>query len=102
MIAIIRTGGKQYKIKEGDKIVIEKIDGKEEDKVSFEEVLLFDDGKEVKVGAPIVEGVKVEGRIIAQKKDVKKKIVRHKAKKRQLTRKGHRQDITEVEITKIS
>lgn len=102
MLAIIRTGGKQYRVNEGDKIVIEKIDGNAEDKVSFEEVLLVDNGKEVKVGAPIIEGAKVEGKIISQKKDTKKKIVRHKAKKRQLTKKGHRQDVTEVEITKIS
>lgn len=102
MLAVIRTGGKQYRVKEGDQIMVEKIEGKPEEKISFEEVLLFDNDKEVKVGAPIIKGVKVEGKIIEQKKDRKKTIVRHKAKKRQLTRKGHRQEVTKVEIVKIS
>ena len=101
MLAIIRTGGKQYKVNEGDKIVIEKVAGKEGDKISFEDVLLVDDGKEVKVGAPAIKGSKVEGKILAQKKDSKKVMVKHKAKKRQLTKKGHRQEVTEVEISKI-
>ena len=102
MLAIIRTGGKQYKIEEGDKIIVEKIEGEIGSKIVFAEVLLVDNGKEVKIGNPTIEKAEVEGTILSQKKDVKKKTVKHKAKKRQLTKKNHRQEITEVKIEKIS
>lgn len=102
MIAILKTGGKQYKIEEGDRIVVEKIEGKEGDKVVFKEVMFIDNGKEAKAGNPTIKGAAIEGKILVQKKDSKKRIVKHKAKKRQLTRKGHRQRVTEVEISKIS
>jgi len=102
MLAIIKTGGKQYKVKEGDKIQIEKIDGKEGETVLFEEILFAGNEKKVKVGEPFLKGVKVEGKILAEKKTKKVKTIKHKAKKRYLIRKGHRQNILEVEITKIS
>ncbi len=101
MLAIIKTGGKQYKVKEGDKIKIEKIEGKEGDKITFSEVLFVGDAKDVKIGEPIVEGVKVEGKILSQKKDKKVWGIKHKAKKRYKLKFGHRQQVTEVEIIKI-
>ncbi|MDD3497990.1 MAG: 50S ribosomal protein L21 [Candidatus Moranbacteria bacterium] len=101
MLAIIRTGGKQYKIKEEDKIKIEKIEGKEGDKVKFPEVLFIGDEKSAKIGTPLVKGAKVEGKIIAQKKDKKVWGIKHKAKKRYKIKFGHKQPITEVEIVKI-
>jgi len=101
MLAIIKTGGKQYKISEGDKIKIEKIEGKEGDKIDFSEVLFLGDEKAVKVGAPVLEGAKVEGKILAQAKDKKVWGIKHKAKKRYKLKFGHRQDVTEVEIVKI-
>ena len=101
MLAIIKTGGKQYKIKEGDKIKIEKIEGKEGDSVKFSEVLFLGDEKSVKVGAPILKDGKVEGKILAQAKDKKVWGIKHKAKKRYKVKFGHRQNITEVEITKV-
>lgn len=101
MLAIIRTGGKQYKIKEGDKIKIEKIEGKEGDNVKFPEVLFLGDEKSAKIGAPVLKDGKVEGKILAQAKDKKVWGIKHKAKKRYKVKFGHRQNITEVEITKV-
>lgn len=101
MLAIIKTGGKQYKIKEGDKLKIEKIEGQEGDTVVFSEVLFVGDEKDVKVGMPILEGVKVEGKILSQEKDKKVWGIKHKPKKRYKVKFGHRQQITVVEINKI-
>ncbi|MDX9913110.1 MAG: 50S ribosomal protein L21 [Candidatus Moranbacteria bacterium] len=101
MLAIIKTGGKQYKIEAGDKIKIEKIEGEEGSIVVFPEVLFLGDEKEVKIGNPFLEGVKVEGKILAQKKDKKVWGIKHKAKKRYKIKFGHRQEVTEVEIVKI-
>lgn len=102
MLAIIKTGGKQYKIKEGDRIKIEKIKGKEGGKVNFSEVLFIGDEKSAKIGTPKVSGAKVEGKIITQTKDKKVWGIKHKAKKRYKVKFGHRQEVTEVEITKIA
>jgi len=102
MLAIIKTGGKQYKVKVGDKIKVEKLEGAEGSKITFEEVLFLGDEKSVKVGAPVVKGAKVEGKILKTAKQKKVTGIKHKAKKRYLVKFGHRQTMTEVEITKIS
>lgn len=101
MLAIIKTGGKQYKIEEGDKIKIEKIEGNEGDKIQFSEVLFLGDEKSVKIGTPFLSGSKVEGKILSQGKGDKVWGIKHKAKKRYKVKFGHRQEITEVEIVKI-
>ena len=103
MFAIIKTGGKQYKVKGGDKIKIEKIEGEIGAKIEFGEVLLLadEDGKEVKIGAPFIDGIKVEGNILRQGRGDKIIIFKYKAKKRYHKKQGHKQDFTEVEITKI-
>ena len=101
MIAVIKTGGKQYLVKKGDKIKIEKLEGNVGDKVQFSEVLFLGDEKEVKVGNPFLKGVEIEGKILAQKKDKKVSGVKHKPKKRYLVHYGHRQQVTEVEIIKV-
>ena len=100
-VAVIKTGGKQYLIKEGDKITIEKLKGKEESKMTFEEVLFVGDEKKVEVGNSLIKGAKIEGKIIEQKKGKKVVGIKHKAKKRQLKKFGHRQQQTVVEIMKI-
>jgi large subunit ribosomal protein L21 len=100
MLAIIRTGGKQYKIKEGDKVKIEKIAGKEGDSVKFSDILFLGDEKSVQIGTPTVKGT-VEGKILSQGKDKKVWGIKHKAKKRYKVKFGHRQDVTEVEIVKV-
>ena len=101
MLAIIKTGGKQYKVKKGDKIKIEKIEGKEGDIVKFSEILFLGDKKNVKIGLPILKDEKIEGKILNQGKDKKVWGIKHKAKKRYKVKFGHRQQITEVEITGI-
>jgi large subunit ribosomal protein L21 len=102
MLAIIKTGGKQYKVKEGDKVKIEKLEGEEGSTIAFDEVLFVGDEKAVKIGDPTVKGAKVEGKIIKTSKQKKVVGVKHKAKKRYSVKFGHRQIMTEVEITKIA
>lgn len=101
MLAVIRTGGKQYIVSEGDKLEIEKIDKKEGEKIKFKEVLLVEKDGKVKVGNPLVKGAIVEAQVIAQKKGKKVKVVKYKPKTRYLVKKGHRQLLTEIEIVKI-
>ncbi len=103
MIAVIKTGGKQYKISPNEKLRIEKIEGDEGTKVVFEEVLLIasEDGKEITFGEPVIKGAKVEGKILKQGRAKKIDIIKHKAKKRYNRRAGHRQMFTEVQIENI-
>ena len=102
MLAIIRTGGKQYKVQEGDKIKIEKIEGEAGAAISFPEVLFVGDEKDVKVGMPLVDGASVEGKIVQQGRHDKVWGIKHKPKKRYKVKFGHKQLFTEVEITKIA
>jgi large subunit ribosomal protein L21 len=101
MLAVIKTGGKQYLVKKGDKIKIEKIEGKVGNAVKFSEILFLGDEKSVKAGSPILKGAAVEGKILKQGKTKKVWGVKHKAKKRYKVKFGHRQMFTEVEITKV-
>jgi large subunit ribosomal protein L21 len=101
MLAVIQTGGKQYNVQEGEIIKIEKLEGKAGDKIIFDQVLLIDDGKEVKIGKPVLEGVEIEGKILEQTKADKITIIKQKAKKRYLKKQGHRQNLTVVEVTNI-
>lgn len=101
-IAVIRTGGKQYTVKEGDKIKIEKIDKKEEAKVKFETLLIATtDGKTVDVGKPTL-GEKVEAKVLEHDRNKKINVVKYKNKTRYLRNKGHRQNYTKVEIISIA
>lgn len=101
MLAVIQTGGKQYKVSPGDEIQIEKIPGKAGDTVRFDQVLIYEKDDDVKVGTPLVQGVEVTGEIIRQ--DRSKKIVVFKFKRRKKYRKkqGHRQSYTRLKITDI-
>ena len=100
MYAIIATGGKQYRVSEGDVIYIEKIDAEVDSTVSFDVLLLGNEG-DVKVGTPVVEGVKVEGKVVGQIRGEKIIVFKYKAKKNYRRKQGHRQPYTKVEITKI-
>jgi large subunit ribosomal protein L21 len=102
MLAVIKTGGKQYKVKAGDKIKVEKLKGKEGSKITFSEVLFLGDEKSVKVGNPLIKGAKVEGKILKTAKEKKVVGIKFKAKKRYKVKFGHRQTMTEVEIIKIA
>ena len=102
MNAIIVTGGKQYKVSEGDVITVEKLAAAEGEAVTFDEVLTVVNDADVKVGKPVVEGAKVTGKVEAQGKGKKIRIFKYNAKKGYRKRQGHRQPYTKVEIAKIS
>jgi len=101
MLAVIKTGGKQYLVAPGQKIKIEKLEKKEGDEVSFNEVLLLEKNKKLEIGNPMVKSAKVTGKIVKHGKGKKVIAFKYRAKKREKTKKGHRQPFTEVEITKI-
>lgn len=100
MYAIIATGGKQYRVSEGDVIYIEKIDAQVDSTASFDVLLMGNDG-DVKIGTPVVEGVKVEGKVVGQIRGEKIVVYKYKSKKNYRRKQGHRQPYTKVEITKI-
>ncbi len=101
MLAVIKTGGKQYLVKPGDKIKIEKIEGKEAEEITFKEVLLVEKNRKLEIGTPLVKGAKVVGKILSQWKDKKVIVFKYKPKTRYKKKQGHRQLYTEVEITGI-
>lgn len=103
MIAVVKTGGKQYKVSPKDKIRIEKIEGEEGSKVVFDQVLMVssEDAKDINIGDPLVKGAKVEGKILKQGRAAKVIVVKYKPKLRYNKKAGHRQPFTEVEIEKI-
>ncbi len=101
MYAIIQTGGKQYKVAEGDTIYVEKIEAAEGDAVTFEEVLTVVRDGDVTVGKPLVSGAKVTGKVEAQGKEKKILVFKYKAKSNYRRRQGHRQPYTKVVIEKI-
>lgn len=102
MYAVIETGGKQYKVSEGDVIYIEKLDVEAGADVSFDKVLLIGEGSDVKVGAPLVDGVSVAAKVIKNDKAKKVVVYKYKPKKGYHKKQGHRQPYTKVEITKIN
>lgn len=102
MYAVIETGGKQYKVSEGDVIYIEKLDVEAGAEVSFDNVLLIGEGSDVKVGAPLVDGVSVAAKVIKNDKAKKVVVYKYKPKKGYHKKQGHRQPYTKVEITKIN
>ena len=102
MYAVIETGGKQYKVSEGDVIYVEKLDVEAGAEVSFDKVLLIGEGSDVKVGAPLVDGVSVAAKVIKNDKAKKVVVYKYKPKKGYHKKQGHRQPYTKVEITKIN
>ncbi len=99
MLAVIKTGGKQYLVQEGDLLKIEKLDAKVGEAVSFE-MLLAADGERLDVGMPVLSG-HVSAEVLEQGRAPKIQVVKYKAKSRYTRRTGHRQAFTKVEITKI-
>lgn len=101
-IAVIKTGGKQYKVKEGQTLKIEKLPQEEGKSVKFDTLLVSStDGQDVQIGKPSL-GEKVEAKVIDQGKDKKVSVVKYKNKTRYTRNVGHRQPFTKVEISKIS
>ncbi|MFS8540851.1 MAG: 50S ribosomal protein L21 [Tissierellales bacterium] len=101
MYAIIETGGKQYRVQEGDVIFVEKIDAEEGGTVDLTKVLLVSKDGEVKVGKPYVDGVKVEAKVLAHGKARKIVVFKYKPKKNYRKKQGHRQPYTKLQIEKI-
>ena len=101
MYAIIKTGGKQYKVAEGDVIMVEKLAAGEGEAVVFDQVLTVVNDADVKIGTPVVEGAKVTGKVEAQGKDKKILVFKYKAKSNYRKRQGYRQPFTKIVIEKI-
>ena len=102
MYAIIKTGGKQYKVSEGDLVRVEKLAYEVGETVDFDQVLLVSNDGDLKVGAPLVEGAKVSATVEDQNKDKKVVVYKFKPKKQYRKKHGHRQPYTLVKINSIS
>ncbi|OGT30379.1 MAG: 50S ribosomal protein L21 [Gammaproteobacteria bacterium RIFCSPHIGHO2_12_FULL_35_23] len=101
MYAIIKTGGKQYKVTAGQSLKIEKLALEPGSKVDFEEVLLVAKDDDIKVGTPFIKGIKVSAEVIEHGRAKKIKIIKLKRRKHHMKRQGHRQDYTAVKIINI-
>lgn len=102
MYAVIQTGGKQYRVRTGDCLKVEKLDADEGATVAFDKVLLIRSDGGIQTGTPYVEGSKVTARVIAHGRHPKIKLIKFKRRKHHMKRQGHRQYYTEVQITDIS
>ena len=102
MYAVIKTGGKQYSVKVGDVVYVEKLNAEDNSEVTFDQVLAVGEEGSVKVGAPVVEGASVTAKVIKNGKGKKLNIITYRAKKHSARRMGHRQPYTKVEITAIN
>jgi large subunit ribosomal protein L21 len=98
-LAVIRSGGKQYLVSPGQKIQIEKVE--KEGEIVFDQVLLLVKDEKIKIGKPLVEGAKVIGKVLGEKKGKKIVTLKHRPRSSYKVKKGHRQIYTEVEILKI-
>ncbi|MBD3671471.1 MAG: 50S ribosomal protein L21 [Gammaproteobacteria bacterium] len=101
MYAVIKTGGKQYRVSEGQTLRVEKLDADAGANVEFDQVLMVADGDKVTVGTPLVNGSKVTAEVTAQMRGDKVKIVKFRRRKHHRKQMGHRQYLTEVKITGI-
>lgn len=102
MYAVFRSGGKQYRASKGEVLRLEKLDADEGAEVSFDEVLLVGDGKDIKVGSPLLSGTSVSATVLKQGKSKKVSVVKFRRRQNYLRQHTHRQFFTEVEITDIS
>lgn len=101
MYAVIKSGGKQHRVQEGETLKVEKLDLETGATVDFDEVLMVGDGDNVKVGAPFVKGGKVSAEIVAHGRGDKVNIIKFKRRKHHMKQMGHRQWFTEIKITDI-
>jgi large subunit ribosomal protein L21 len=101
MYAVVATGGKQYKVQEGDILRVEKLTGEIGDQVAFDQVLMVGDEANVRVGQPLIEGVSVKASIVEQGKAKKILVFKYKRRKRYHRRHGHRQQYTAIRINTI-
>jgi large subunit ribosomal protein L21 len=102
MYAVIKTGGKQYKVEKGSTLRVEKLDGDAGTKLTFEEVLLVADGENIQIGTPVLGGAKVSAEIVAQEKGEKLIVFKFRRRKAYRRKNGHRQSYTAIKVTDIS
>jgi large subunit ribosomal protein L21 len=102
MYAVVNSGGKQYKVQQGEVLKVEKISGDVGNSVTFDRVLMFSDGENVSIGQPVLDGVSVEGHIVEQGKAKKIIVFKYKRRKRFRRKNGHRQEFTAVQIDSIN
>lgn len=101
MLAVIETGNKQYTVKEGDELLVEKLQVKEGAKIKLDRVLLIEDGNKILVGQPLVKKAKVTAQLVAQEKGPKLIIFKYKRRKKYRRKIGHRQKYSKIKIEKI-
>ena len=102
MYAVFVSGGKQHRVAEGDVVKLELLDSEPGSTIEFDQVLLVADGEDVKIGTPVVEGMKVHGEVVTHGRGEKIKIIKFRRRKHHRKQMGHRQYFTEVKITGIS
>ncbi|MEY6430875.1 50S ribosomal protein L21 [Thioalkalicoccus limnaeus] len=102
MYAVIQTGGKQYRVAEGDRLRVEKLGAEAGDSVEFDQILMVADGEDVKVGRPYVDGARVMATVATHGRGKKVKIIKFRRRKHYMRRQGHRQWFTELRITGIN
>ncbi|MEN8180194.1 MAG: 50S ribosomal protein L21 [Pseudomonadota bacterium] len=102
MYAVVQTGGKQYRVSEGDTIKVEKLVADEGASIELDKVLMVADGEDVKVGAPYVDGGKITATVKSHGRGKKVKIIKFRRRKHHMKRQGHRQWFTELQVTGIS
>ncbi len=101
MYAIIETGGKQYRVREGDTLRVERMEGNPGDEVYLDRILLVGEGESVRVGSPLVEGVRVKAEILAQRRHRKVRVFKFKRRKDYRKKAGHRQPYTGIRVKAI-
>ena len=101
MYAVVDSGGKQYKVREGETVRFEKLSGEVGDSVTFDKILLFSDDENVSIGQPVLENMAVQGHIVEQGKAKKVLVFKYKKRKRYRRKQGHRQPYTAVRIDRI-
>jgi len=102
MYAVIMTGGKQYRVNQGDKLRVEKLDAAEGESVNLDQVLMVVDGDDVKIGTPLLDGGRVTAEVKTHGRGDKVDIIKFRRRKHHMKRQGHRQAYTELEIAGIS
>ena len=99
---VVKIGGSQYKVSEGDELVVEKLEGKKDEILEFNQVLLYVNDDKLKIGQPFIKGAKVKAKVVNQLKGEKLRVATYKAKARYRRVKGHRKHLTQLKITQIS
>jgi len=102
MYAVIKTGGKQYRVMQGEYLRVEKLDAEVDSSIEFDQVLLVGEGENVTVGTPTVDGAKVKAKVLSHGRGKKVRIVKFRRRKHHKKQQGHRQHYTEIEITGIA